>query len=56
MGEANASIPTVQPIMGKYMFGGFGKSVYQNSITFVSKKAYENGIAKRLKLEKRFFL
>lgn len=53
MGEANASIPTVQPIMGKYMFGGFGKAVYQNSITFVSKEAYENGIAKRLKLEKK---
>jgi len=34
------------------MFGGFGKSIYQNSFTFVSRKAYENGIAKELKLEK----
>ena len=52
MGEANASIPTVQPIMGKYMFGGFGKSIYQNSITFVSGNAYENNIAKELNLDK----
>lgn len=53
MGEANASIPTAQPNMGKYMFGGFGKSVYQNSITFVSGYAYENGISRKFKLEKR---
>ncbi|MCK5242897.1 urease subunit alpha [bacterium] len=52
MGEANASIPTVQPVMGKYMYGGFGKAVAQNSITFVSGSAYRNNIAERLKLEK----
>lgn len=53
MGEANGSIPTVQPVMGKYMFGGFGKSVYQNSISFVSKSALENNISRKLKLEKK---
>lgn len=52
MGEANASVPTVQPIMGKYMFGGFGRAIYQNSIIFVSSESYKNSIAKKLKLEK----
>jgi urease subunit alpha len=53
MGEANGSIPVAQPIMGKYMFGGFGKAICQNSITFVSASAYENNIVGKLKLEKR---
>jgi urease subunit alpha len=53
MGEANGSIPTVQPIMGKYMFGGFGKAIYSGSITFVSQYAYENDISKELRLEKK---
>ena len=35
------------------MFGGFGKSVYKNSITFVSNEAYKNDIAGELKLEKK---
>lgn len=52
MGEANGSIPTVQPIMGKYMFGGFGKAIYKNSITFVSSESYESDIASKLKIEK----
>jgi urease subunit alpha len=55
MGEANASIPTVQPIMGKYMFGGFGRAIQGNSITFVSQNAYKNGIAKKLNLAKQTF-
>ncbi len=55
MGEANASIPTVQPIMGKYMFGGFGRAIQENSITFVSQNAYKNGIAKKLNLAKQTF-
>ncbi len=53
MGEANGSIPTVQPIMGKYMFGGFGKSISKSSITFVSHKAYGDNIAKKLGIRKR---
>lgn len=55
MGDANGSIPTVQPIMGKYMFGGFGKAVYNNSFAFVSGKAHESDIAGRLKLGKKVF-
>jgi len=53
MGEANGSIPTVQPIMGKYMFGGFGKAIHSGSITFVSQYSYENDIGKNLGLQKK---
>ncbi len=53
MGEANGSISTVQPIMGKYMFGGFGKAISPGGITFVSRLAYENDIAHEFKLEKK---
>ncbi len=53
MGEANASIPTVQPVTGKYMFGGFGKAMFGNSITFISSEAYENDMAGKSGLEKR---
>lgn len=52
MGDANASIPTTQPIMYRHMFGGHGKAKYKTCITFVSKAAYENNIKDKLGLEK----
>ncbi|MBO7748232.1 urease subunit alpha [Paenibacillus sp. MWE-103] len=53
MGDPNASIPTPQPVFGRMMFGGFGKAVASNSITFVSQAAYDLGIAQELGLRKR---
>jgi urease subunit alpha len=35
------------------MFGAYGRSMYGNSITFVSQAAYENKVHERLKLQKR---
>lgn len=55
MGDPNASIPTPQPIMYRPMFGAFGKAIQKNSITFVSKIAYELGVHKRLGLGKMVF-
>ena len=52
MGDANASIPTPQPVIYKNMFGAYGKAKYASCITFVSKAAYENGIKETLGLEK----
>ncbi len=52
MGDANASIPTPQPVYGRPMFGSFGKAVYATSMTFVSQAAYDNGIKMRLQLKK----
>ena len=53
MGDANASIPTPQPIMLKNMFGTFGKAKNKTNITFVSQEAINKGIVQELGLEKR---
>ena len=52
MGDANASIPTPQPVHGRPMFGAFGKATFSSSITFVSQAAYTLGVAKKYGLEK----
>lgn len=52
MGDANASIPTPQPVIMKPMFGALGKARARTCITFVSKAAYEKGIKSELGLEK----
>ncbi len=52
MGDANASIPTPQPVHGRPMFGAFGKATFSSSITFVSQAAFKLGVAKKYGLEK----
>jgi urease subunit alpha len=52
MGDANASIPTPQPVHGRSMFGSFGKALNATSFTFVSQAAMENDVAKKLGLQK----
>ena len=52
MGDANASIPTPQPVHGRPMFGAFGKAVYSGSLTFVSQAAFTLGVAEKYGLEK----
>ena len=53
MGDANASIPTPQPVHGRPMFGAFGGGTCATTLTFVSQAAYEGGIAQQLGLRKR---
>ena len=53
MGDANASIPTPQPVHGRPMFGSFGRALSSTSYTFVSKAAFDRGIAKELGLQKQ---
>jgi urease subunit alpha len=54
MGDANASIPTPQPILPRPMFGAAPKAAAATSITFVSPLALESGdLADRLGLESR---
>ncbi|HIK38862.1 MAG: urease subunit alpha [Geminocystis sp.] len=53
MGDPNASIPTPQPVLSRLMFGAYGRAKYGTCLTFVSKTAYENGIAEKLKLQKK---
>ena len=52
MGDANASIPTPQPVMYRPMFGSFGGAVGATSLTFMSKAAVDAGVASRLGLSK----
>ncbi|PNW65631.1 UNVERIFIED_CONTAM: urease subunit alpha [Euhalothece sp. KZN 001] len=52
MGDANASIPTPQPIAMRPMFGSYGKAVNSTSITFVSQAAMEANIGEQLGLNK----
>jgi urease subunit alpha len=44
MGDANASIPTPQPVLYRPMFGAFGGATESTSLTFVSQSASEAGI------------
>lgn len=52
MGDANASIPTPQPVKYRRMFGAHGLALSRTCVTFVSKAAYENGIKERLGLNR----
>ncbi len=58
MGDANASIPTPQPVIGRPMFGSYGHVPQQRSMLFVSKFAeqhitkeqwYSKGIYKHIR-------
>jgi urease subunit alpha len=52
MGDPNASIPTPQPEYYRPMFGAFGRSLAESSVTFVSqaglKRSEVLGLAKKL--------
>lgn len=53
MGDANASIPTPQPVVYTKMFGGYGLARKRTCITFVSQAAIENGIKEKLSLQRQ---
>ncbi|KDN44076.1 urease [Tilletiaria anomala UBC 951] len=53
MGDANASIPTVQPIYGRPMYGAQPGAAPYNSIVFVSKASLENGNITSYSIQKR---
>jgi urease subunit alpha len=52
MGDANASIPTPEPVLLRPMFAAYGRAVGRTSITFVSQAAVEAGLPERLGLER----
>lgn len=52
MGDANASIPTPQPVLYRPMFGSFGGATAATSLTFVSKAALEEKIPTKIGLQK----
>ena len=52
MGDANASIPTTEPVMYQHMFGAHGRAKYVTCATFVSQIALDEGIKEKLGLQK----
>lgn len=53
MGDANASIPTPQPVHMRPMFANFGGATAQTSLTFLSKAAIKKGVPEKLGLQKQ---
>ncbi|TBW11788.1 urease subunit alpha [Azotobacter chroococcum subsp. isscasi] len=53
MGDANASIPTPQPVHYRPMFASFAGSRHATSLTFVSQAALAAGVPEKLGLQKR---
>ena len=52
MGDANASIPTTQPVMYQHMFAAHGKAKYESCLTFVSQAAMDENVKEKYGLEK----
>ena len=52
MGDANASIPTPQPVLGRPMFAGAGRAAAEASLAFVAPSALDGGLAERLELRR----
>jgi urease subunit alpha len=52
MGDANASIPTPQPVHYRPMFGAYGRSLHKSSLTFISQAAFAAGAHERYGLQK----
>ncbi|GAA4045840.1 urease subunit alpha [Nonomuraea soli] len=53
MGDANASIPTPQPVLPRPMFGAFGATPAATSLHFISPLALESGLGDRLAVRRR---
>ncbi len=53
MGDANASIPTPQPVLPRPMWGAAPRVAAATSVSFVAPAALEDGLAERLGLMRR---
>jgi urease subunit alpha len=53
MGDANASIPTPQPVVARPMFAALGGAIGGTSFAFVSQRSHEEGHVRALGLKKR---
>jgi len=52
MGDANASIPTPQPVHYRPMFGALGQAIASTCLAFVSQLALERSLAKELRVQR----
>ncbi|MGW2631016.1 urease subunit alpha [Streptomyces chattanoogensis] len=54
VGDANASIPTPQPVLPRAVWGATGLAPRSTSFNFVTQRAIDSGLAERLRLAKQF--
>lgn len=54
VGDANASIPTPQPILPRAVWAAQGRAPAANSFNFVTQRALDKGLAQRLGVSKQF--
>jgi urease subunit alpha len=52
MGDANASIPTPQPVVARPMFAGAGRAAAESSLAWVAPAGLEAGLVERLELRR----
>ncbi len=53
MGDANASIPSPQPVWNRPMFGATPRTAARTSLTFVAPIAIDDGLAERVQVDRR---
>jgi urease subunit alpha len=53
MGDANASIPSPQPVWARPMFGASATAAARSSVTFVAPAALDDGLPDRLAVQRR---
>ncbi|MEV0650989.1 urease subunit alpha [Phytomonospora sp. NPDC050363] len=53
MGDANASLPTPQPVIYRPMFGAYGDAMRDTCLTFVSRAGFDSGLKERLELRRQ---
>jgi len=53
MGDPNASIPTVEPVLYRPMFGAHGKATHSTSVIFTSRLAIDNGLERKVDSKKK---
>jgi urease subunit alpha len=53
MGDANASIPSPQPVWNRPMFGASPRAAARTSLTFVAPIAIDDGLAERVQVDRR---
>ena len=52
MGDPNASIPTPQPVIYRYMFGAYGKALHKTCASFVSQLSLDKNVVQQYQLQK----
>ncbi|GKS67034.1 urease subunit alpha [Nitrosarchaeum sp.] len=53
MGDPNGSIPTIEPISYRPMFGSMGAAKHSTSVTFTSQIALDLGLISKVKIHKK---